>query len=186
MAPVSKASASRSAKSASTAAAVPAFMSAEPLPRKRSPSTRGGTNGKWTVSRCPLNCSVLPGRLLGHHARTCDGRCLRVAAGGPFHRETVGGHDFSQAIKGRSRGFASVRLGTAISCVSVRANAVVVDGLEKGVLAQRLGPFLWASAWKPPLAERERRRGLICQSAALMQYSISCRWSFAANGPPRR
>ena len=33
-------------RKASTAAAVPAFMSDEPLPRNRFPSTRGGTNGR--------------------------------------------------------------------------------------------------------------------------------------------
>ena len=40
---------------ASTAAARPPFMSEAPLPLSRPPSTTGGTNGKWTVSRCPSN-----------------------------------------------------------------------------------------------------------------------------------
>ena len=40
----------------------PPFMSDDPLPVRRSPSTPGGTNGRWTVSRWPLNWRTRPGR----------------------------------------------------------------------------------------------------------------------------
>ena len=37
------------------------FISEEPLPVIWPSATWGGTNGRWTVSRWPLNCSLRPG-----------------------------------------------------------------------------------------------------------------------------
>ena len=88
--------ASRSTRSASTAAAVPPFMSEAPLPVSRPPSTAGGTNGRWTVSRWPLNCSVRPGRPLSR--RTTTAGAAGWPAAGPFDREAVGRQDLGEAV----------------------------------------------------------------------------------------
>ena len=62
--------ASRSARTASTAAAIPAFMSDAPLPVIRPSWISGGMNGKCTVSRWPSNWRVGPGRPLSSRIET--------------------------------------------------------------------------------------------------------------------
>ena len=92
---------SRSARRASTAAAIPPFMSEAPLPVSRPSSIRGGANGRWTVSRWPLNCSVGPGLAALEPDR--HGRSRRVAARGPVDLEPVGFENLRQAVGGRFR-----------------------------------------------------------------------------------
>ena len=57
----------------------------------RSPSTRGGTNGRWTVSRWPSNCSVRPGPAARRAGRPRRGpRGARRRAARPRSRRRPG------------------------------------------------------------------------------------------------
>ena len=64
----------------------PPFMSEAPLPVSRPSSTRGGTNGRWTVSRWPSNWSVGPGRPLSNRIETAG--AVGMPRLGPLARRT--------------------------------------------------------------------------------------------------
>ena len=97
--PPGRAPASRRAPGASTAAAMPPFMSDAPLPVSRSPSTRGGTNGRWTVSRWPLNWSP-PGPAAVEPDRDGGRGGYPPRAARPGSRP---GQDLRQPVGGRPR-----------------------------------------------------------------------------------
>ena len=96
--PADRAPVSRSTRSASTAAAVPPFMSQAPLPVSRPPSTAGGTNGRCTVSRWPSNCRVRAGPTAVE--ADDDSRRGGMAGRRSFDCETVGREHVGQTVGG--------------------------------------------------------------------------------------
>ena len=70
MPPPDRAPVSRRTRRASTKAAMPPFISEAPEPCSTPCSKRGGTKGRWTVSRCPSNCRVRPGLPLSRRVTT--------------------------------------------------------------------------------------------------------------------
>ena len=109
---------SRSTRSASTAPAMPPFMSQAPLPVSRSPSTAAGTKGRWTVSRWPLNCKVGPGR--PDSSRTTTAGRGGMAGGHALDPEAIRGQDLAQAVGDDRRLAGSARDGNELRAVSTR------------------------------------------------------------------